>query len=165
MDKIIGLGKAGCALAEEFSAYPEYRIYKILEESKERGVLELGNFPSMDQYEDSLDEVEVSSYLRSVKAGDGVLFILVGGEPITGATLRILKCIKDATINVLYVCPDREMSSTDSRTNDKIAFNVLQEYARSGVLNNLFLSHYPTVETLIGDASIQEYDKKINIEE
>ena len=162
MDKIIGLGKTGCALAEEFTAYPEYRIYKILDESNERGTLELGTYSSMDQYEENVDEAEVSSYLRSVKEGDGVLFILCGGDPITGAALRILKCIKDATINVLYVCPDREMSSTDSRTNDKIAFNILQQYARSGVFNNLFLSHYPTVETLIGDASIEEYDKKIN---
>ena len=29
MDKVIGLGKLGCAIAEELTAYPEYRIYKI----------------------------------------------------------------------------------------------------------------------------------------
>ena len=29
LDKIIGLGKWGCLIAEELTEYPEYRIYKI----------------------------------------------------------------------------------------------------------------------------------------
>ena len=29
MDTVIGLGKAGCAIADKFSQYPQYRIFKI----------------------------------------------------------------------------------------------------------------------------------------
>ena len=29
MQTIIGLGKAGCAIAETFSQFPQYKIYKI----------------------------------------------------------------------------------------------------------------------------------------
>ena len=39
MDKVIGLGKLGCAIAEELSKHPEYRIYKIAPGFEERGSL------------------------------------------------------------------------------------------------------------------------------
>ena len=29
MDTVIGLGKAGCAIADKFSQYPQYKIFKI----------------------------------------------------------------------------------------------------------------------------------------
>ena len=31
MDTVIGLGKAGCAIADKFSQYPQYKIFKIIE--------------------------------------------------------------------------------------------------------------------------------------
>lgn len=162
MDKIIGLGTMGGEIAEEFSAYPEYRIYKIAEESSERGVLELGSYETMEEHERNLDENEVAAYLRSIKKDDEVLLILGGGEPITGATLKILQEIKECELNVLYIAPDRSMSSLDDQRNDKIAFNVLQEYARSGVISQIILVDYPSVEQLIGEVSIQEYNQQIN---
>ena len=162
MDKIIGLGNMGCQIAEEFTAYPEYRIYKITDQSSERGVLELGTYDSMEDYEKNTDENEVASYLRSIKRGDEVLLVLGGGEAISGSTLKVLQTISDSQLNVLYIAPDRGMSSLDDQRNDKIAFNVLQEYARSGVLNQIILVDYPSVEQLIGEVSIQEYNQQIN---
>ena len=29
MDTIIGLGKAGCAIADKFDQYPQYKVFKI----------------------------------------------------------------------------------------------------------------------------------------
>jgi hypothetical protein len=37
MDTIVGLGKTGCGIADELTAYPEYRIYKIGPENPSRG--------------------------------------------------------------------------------------------------------------------------------
>ena len=162
MDKIIGLGQMGCNIAEEFSAYPEYRIYKIMDQSQDRGVLELGSYNSMEDYERNLDENEVTAYLRSIKSNDEVLVVLGGGEAISGAVLKILHCIKDSQLNVLYIAPDRSMSSLDDQRNDKISFNVLQEYARSGAINQIILIDYPSVEQLIGEVSIQNYNQQIN---
>ncbi len=28
MDTIVGLGKAGCAIADKFAQYPQYKIFK-----------------------------------------------------------------------------------------------------------------------------------------
>ncbi|MCS5551657.1 MAG: hypothetical protein NZ811_09100 [Gammaproteobacteria bacterium] len=162
MDKVIGLGKTGCAIAEQLSEHPEYRIYKIGSEIEERGSLSLGCHPDPASYEESLDQEEVSIYLRSIKKKDEVLLVLEGGDPVTGATLKILETIKDSKLNVLYVCPDRLMSSEIQKTSDKISFNVLQEYARSGVFEKIFLIDRNAVENLVGDVSIQEYEHSIS---
>lgn len=162
MDKVIGLGKLGCAIAEELTAYPEYRIYKIDSNIDERGSLTIGEFGDMASYEQMVDVDAVSVYLRSIKKKDEVLLVLEGGDPISGATLKILETIKDAKLNVLYVCPDRQMISETQKRDDKIAFNILQEYARSGIFENIFLINKPDVEEMAGHVPISEYEKTIS---
>ena len=115
----------------------------------------------MEQYEKNLDQDEVSIYLRSIKPGDEILLVVEGGDPVAGATLGILECVKDAKIHVAYVLPDRSMVSQVAKRNDKICFNVFQEYARSGVFEKLFLINKLDVENLMGDVSVQDYEKSI----
>ena len=163
MDKVIGLGRMGCAVAEELSAHPEYRIYKIDADTDERVSLSLGTYSTMDEYERLIDQDEVAIYLRSIKDDDDVLLVVEGGDPVSGAALKILECIKDSRIHVLYICPERDMISQTSKRDDKIAFNIFQEYARSGVFERLFLVRKNNVENLMGDVSVQDYEKSIGI--
>ena len=162
MDKIIGLGKLGCLIAEELTQHPEYRIYKVDVGIKERGSLSLDPQSDMEQYERQFDATAAEVYFRSIKPGDEVLLVMQGGEPVTGCALQLLQTIKDAKLNVLYICPDRHMISGIQKRDDKIAFNIMQEYARSGVLQNIFLVNKYTVESLMGDVSIQNYEKEIS---
>ena len=162
MDKIIGLGRLGCSVAEEFSAYPEYRIYKINTETDERGSLSLDVSSTIDEYERGIDQQEVEVYLRSVKSSDEVLFIVEGGDPISGATLRILETIKDSSVTIMYLCPDRQMISDIQKRDDRIVFGVLQEYARSGAVEGIILVSTPTVEYLVGEVTIDQYEKSIS---
>ncbi len=162
MDKVIGLGKLGCAIAEELTAYPEYRIYKIDGDIDERGSLSIGEYGDMASFEANVDSDEVGVYLRSIKKKDQVLLIVEGGDPISGATLKILETIKDVKLNVLYICPDRQMISEVQKRDDRIAFNVLQEYARSGKFENIFLVDKLKVEELAGHVPVNEYEKTIS---
>tara|TARA_R110002126_G_scaffold63966_1_gene164009 strand:- start:715 stop:1575 length:861 start_codon:yes stop_codon:yes gene_type:complete len=162
LDKVIGLGKLGCAIAEELTAYPEYRIYKIDAEIDERGSFSIGASADMEAYEKNFDSTAAEVYLRSIKPGDSILVIMSGGDPVSGCILRLLECIKDAEINVLYIVPEREMISGVQKRDDKISFNVLQEYARSGVFKSLLLVKKTVVEKLMGDVSIQQYEKNIS---
>ena len=162
MDKVIGIGKLGCAIVEELSHYPEYRVYKIDNGIEERGSLAIPSCANMEEYEKVLDPVEVSIYLRSIKSGDEVLCILGGGDPVTGTALRILETIKDAELNILYISPDRLMSSEIQKRDDKIAFNILQEYARSGAIEKIFLVDKATIEDLMEDAPIHQYEQQIS---
>jgi len=162
LDKVIGLGKLGCAIAEELTAYPEYRIYKIDADIDERGSLSIGTHPDMSEFEAKVDTEEVSVYLRSIKKNDEVLLVVEGGNPISGASLKILETIKDARLNVLYLCPDRQMISETQKRDDKIAFNVLQEYSRSGLFENIFLVSKPKVDELAGEVPVDKYEKTIS---
>jgi len=162
LDKVIGLGKLGCAIAEHLTSYPEYRVYKIDSEIKERGSLSIGEYSGHDDYEYNLDQDEVAVYLRSIKKKDDVLMVVEGGDPTSGAILKILETVKDSKLNVLYIVPDRVMCSEVQRRDDKIAFNVLQEYARSGVFESIFLVHRQAVDNLVGDVSIQEYENSVS---
>ncbi len=162
MDKVIGLGKLGCAITEELTAYPEYRIYKIDADIDQRGSLALGDHQTMDAFEENIDQDEVAVYLRSIKSTDDVLLVVEGGAPISGATLKILETIKDAKLHVLYVSPDREMISEIRKRDDRIAFNILQEYARSGALEKIILVNQPSLDQLVGEVSISEYEKSIS---
>lgn len=162
MDKVIGLGKLGCLVAEELTKHPEYRIYKIDVGIEERGSLALEFQSNMEEYERHFDPTSAEVYFRSIKPGDEVLLILQGGEPLSGCVLRLMHTIKDAKLSVLYICPDRHMISEVQKRDDKIAFNILQEYARSGLLENIFLVNKYTVEGLMGDVSIQNHEKEIS---
>ena len=161
MDKIIGLGKFGCAVAEQLTEHPEYRIYKIAPEISERASLSIGVWEDMEEYEKNVDQNEVEIYLRSIRSTDEVLLILEGGDPVSGAALRILETIQDAKLNILYVCPDRELISEIQKRDDKIAFNILQEYARSGKFERIFLLNKTSAEYLMGDVSIQDYEHSL----
>ncbi len=162
MDKVIGLGKLGCAIAEELTAYPEYRIYKIDGDIDERGSLSIGRHKDMRSYESELDTEDVEIYLRSIKKKDKVLMILEGNDPIAGAALKVLQTVNHATLNVLYVVPDHQMISETQKRDDKIAFNVLQEYARSGVFANIFLVNKPQIEELAGEVPIDKYEQTLS---
>jgi len=161
MDKVIGIGETGCRLADELSEHPEYRIYKIRTGAKERGTLSIDTHGDMEEYEKNFDAEEAYIYLRSIKKDDDVLVVVGGGAPINGILLRLLESIHHANLNVLYVCPDRTMTSQVERRDDKIAFNVLQEYARSGILAQLLLVDKPTVEKYVGEVSIHDYEQSI----
>jgi hypothetical protein len=162
MDKIIGLGTLGCSIAEELSTHPEYRIYKIGSDIDERASLSIGQYGSIEEYEREVDVGSVEIYLRTIKENEPVLVILGGGDPIAGAVLKILEVIKDAQINVLYICPDRGMISEIQKRDDKISFNVLQEFARSGMFEKIFLVDKALVEESMGEVAVQDYEKSVS---
>ena len=54
MDTIVGLGKAGCAIAEKFAKYPQYKVFKIDSEgldSKNKNNYVLTKQNSPEEYE------------------------------------------------------------------------------------------------------------------
>ena len=55
--------------------------------------------------------------------------------------INVLEKIKDRNINILYVRPDVELLTGMRFSQEKVTFNVLQEYARSGLFKNIVLVH------------------------
>ena len=158
MDTIIGLGAAGCRIADGFAKYPQYDVYKIDVGLSGQNCFPMPHKLSPEDYEKSVPDL---SHFFSEIDGE-ILFVVGGGGKISGATLQILKQLQHCTLNVLYVKPyERALTKTGFLQNH-VAFHVLQEYARSGIFKNIYLVDNQVLEKLVGDVSILEYNDKLN---
>lgn len=154
---IIGLGKGGCNLADLFSQYPEYKVYKIDTGIKGKNCF---NFPickTIEEYEEKVPEFNQLSKLKGE-----TLFVLCGGGNISGAALRLLEKIKHTKVSLLYIRPDINLISNEIATKDRTIFNILQEYTRSGLLEKMTIISNPQVEELLGGLSVLEYYDSLN---
>ena len=91
-----------------------------------------------------------------------VLFIVCGAGKISGSILRILETIKNCQINVVYILPDTQLLSELSQMRNKISYNILQQYARSGLLKRMYIIGNPSIESIIGNVPIVGYYDKLN---
>jgi len=155
--KVVGLGKAGCAIAAALSKFPQYTVYKFDTDVHGENCFPLAAKKTHEEYDKDcpiFPEVE--------KIDGEVLFILAGSGKISGASLRILQQFKNANVTVLYIQPDVTLLAETEATQEKIVRNILQEYARSGLLERIYLVANPLVEACIGDVPIMGYYESLN---
>jgi hypothetical protein len=160
METVIGLGGVGCRIADKFKAYSQYRVYKIDSEiQKDKDCLQIPKFSNPEEYETK--DLKIANFLKNIKGG--ILFIVSGASITSGASLVILeKLNKNCKINILYVKPEVELLSETKFLQEKIAFNIFQEYARSNVFNRIFLASNDSLSSLVEDASVFDYYPRIN---
>jgi hypothetical protein len=158
---VVGLGSAGCAIADTFAEYPQYNIFKIdvgLQGLKKDGIY---NFPELADYQDY--EEKCPSFKSFFKAVSGdVIFVLAGSGKISVACLRILEALKDCNVHVIYIRPELELLSGNAKMAESICFNVLQEYARSGLLNRISLIENKRVREVLGPVPLRSVLPRIN---
>lgn len=160
--KVVGLGKFGCGVADQFRQYPEYKVFRISSDLSIKNSFYIQPEKNIEEYENNFDDMEANLFFKRFAKDEEVIFILQGGDPVTGATLSILEKIKHARVTILYIKPDKDVSSVIQKRDDKIVYNVLQEYTRSGLLNKMFILEKSRVEEMIGDVPISEYEKSIH---
>ena len=161
MQTIIGLGQAGCNIADKFSQYPQYTVYKIdvgLKKKPRHYALKQHDHP--EQYEANCPNL--SRFFKGV-SDDEILFITSCGF-VSAASLRILEVLKkkNCKISILYVKPDISLLPQLKVLNEKVLFGVLQEYARSNVFERIYLADNAVLTEIIGDVPIREYHDRLN---
>lgn len=160
MQTIIGLGQAGCNLADKFNQHPEYKIYKIDVGLKDKGCFNLSLQNTPEEYEEKCPVLKIRAFLKSIEGE--VLFITSCGN-VSGASLRILEQLKNnCEISVLYIKPDVSFLSEIKTLQDNLIFNVLQEYARSAVFEKIYLVDNENLSDIVGDVPIREYYNHLN---
>ena len=161
MDKIVGLGQAGCNITKAFETYPQYECYYFDTEpcDAERFVL-VAKQESHEDYEEACPSYE--SELEGL-SGD-VLFILGGGGSISGMCLRLLEQISKKTnsINILYIKPDASLMGETKQLQERVTYMVLQEYTRSGVFKQMMIIDNSELENILGELPIIGYYDKLN---
>ena len=161
MDTIVGLGRAGCAIADKFSSYPQYKIFKIDSEGiekKSKNCYLLPKHGDPEEYEKSVRSMK--TFFKG--ATQDVLLVLSGSGLVSGAALQILKSLQGRNINILYIKPDIEFLGHVNILQERTVRNVLQEYTRSGIFERMFLIDNLKVEQVIGEVPIVGYYDKLN---
>ncbi len=154
MYSVVGVGKGAENLIDSFKQYKEYKTYFLDEEV-------LGDFSSMEEYEDNFPVTAVKRKLKGITKKSEVLYVVEGGENISGASLRILEILKKASVTILYIVPDRGVLNEQKKQNESLTFGAFQDIVRSGDLDQIILVDLERVEAFLGDIPLENYDKAL----
>ena len=156
---IIGLGKAGCAVADTFAKYPQYDVYKIDAGLQGERCFDVKPQNGPEEYEANFPPMQ--AFFEGVK---GEALLVIGGSgDISSICLRVMEQITPScAINVLYIRPDVELLSGVKKMHEKVTYNVLQEYTRSGQIRGMCLVSNPELENILDNVPIMGYYDKLN---
>lgn len=155
---VIGLGEAGCNIAEKFEGSEHFNVKLIDVDIEGDNCLSLQKQNTPEQYERNFPDI--SDFLSDVD--EYVFFFVGGGGKISGASLRLLNQIKDRKIYIFYIRPDLQLMSETEKLQDNLVFNVMQEYTRSGVFNGTILIDNNNIETLLENNPVIGYYDNLN---
>ena len=153
---VIGLGKAGSNIAKGFSKFPQYETYSI--DTVKEADITIKKRKNHEDYDENFPNLK-----RKLKFSNQEVYVVVAGSgQISGGILRLLQQIQNNKITVVYIQPDLALASEVQQTQEKIVRNVLQEYARSGLVDAIWLVDNTCLERSIGEISIIGYYDTLN---
>jgi len=154
---IVGLGKSGCNIARAFSKFPQYTTCGI--DTTKDADITIKKRKNHEDYDKNFPNLR-----RKLKfSGEEILVIVCGAGQISGGILRLLEQLKDGNkITALYIQPDLSLLSEIQQIQEKIVRNILQEYARSGAIEAVWLLDNQLVEKGVGDVPILGYYDVLN---
>lgn len=158
MINIIGLGEMGCDLADEFAKHDTYDIYKIgigLSKTKRSRGLKKEKTP--EKYEENCPPMK--HFFKELK-GRSIL-IVNGGEQTALSSLKILEQTRPWSTTVVYIQPDKSALNEETKKSERVVFNILQEYARSGAISKILLFSIPKIEEAMGEVPIIGYKESL----
>ena len=150
---VIGLGQAGQNICESVANMSNIRTV-ILDAGKG-----IPKSVSHESYEQNVPKLG-----KKLKLGreQDVWFVVCGAGMIASATLAILEQIQDRNVRVALISPDPFLLSKTQTKHNKVVWNVLQEYARSGMINSVYLFSNRYMESFIGQGTIDDLYTNIN---
>tara|TARA_B100000131_G_scaffold90220_1_gene86930 strand:- start:19839 stop:20672 length:834 start_codon:yes stop_codon:yes gene_type:complete len=155
--RVLGLGSAGCRIAQKFSSFPEYSTTCIDVENA-----------GYDNFIKILKQQDHESYEKNyTKLGlnfseDQLLLVLSGAGAISGCVLRLLEELKTNKIKILYIKPAEEDMSSLASAQNRVVSQVLQQYTRSGVIEEFCFVSNEKIEALTPHISLKNYWGSIN---
>jgi hypothetical protein len=159
MTTVIGLGNAGCNIADLLSQYSEYSCYKFdVGLKKGKYTFPLKESEKLEDYEQKMPSPR--PFLKAVRGN--ILFIMSGGGKVSSCALRILEAVRKNKVTVLYIRPELSLLSDTQVTLERMTYGVLQEYARSGLFEQLILASNAELDNILGGLTLKEYESSIN---
>ena len=161
MKNILALGTAASTIVDKLSSYPNYEIYKINNFEEEGNICKIPELESPEEYENL--KISSNDPLLS-KIQKEVTFFVCGASTSSALSLKVLELLhkKGVKIKVVYFLPEMDFLSEQQTLQEKVVRNVLQEYARSGLFQDITMVSNRTLEGLVGEVSIIDYYDEIN---
>lgn len=160
MKTIICLGSRACDIGEKFENNKNYIVKLIDKDIEGDNCFALKQEKTPEEYEKNTPDFK--SFFSDIS--NNILFTVSGDSDVVSCSLKILEQIKDKQITILFLYPDIDFLNNNNILQNKIAFKVLQEYARSGLFKEIILIDEKAVESSLGDVPVtQVYDSYINL--
>ena len=163
MKNILGIGTAGCNVIEQLSEYPVYECYYISNEIEKtsKNAFSLPVHTGPEEYE-SMSMTKLHRWLAKIKGQCTV--VLCGASDSTGITLRALEKLhkNKVKIKIVYFMPETEVLSESKVLHERSAMGILQNFARSGLFEEMCLVSNLSLEELAGSTNVFDYYKQIN---
>lgn len=152
MSKVLALGRVGRVFAEKLNELSN-NLYDC-------HVVDLNGNDSPEEVEGI--EMDFAEFDEWIDGASGVLCITSGADSEAALTLRHLERIRNLKIQVAYIRPDLSTLSGVHKLHERTVRHVLQEYARSGMFEVIWLFDYMKIEeTIAGEMNIATYDEQI----
>ena len=159
MTAVVGLGNAGCNVADLLSQYSQYSCYKIdVGLKKSKYSFPLKECEKIEDYEQKMPSPR--AFLKGIK--EDVLFVMAGGGKVSSCALRILESLRKNKIMILYIRPEITLLNETQRKLERMTYQILQEYARCALFDNLILVSNSEIENIMGGLPLKEYHSSIN---
>ena len=152
---IVGFGTGGSKIARCFQKYDKYTVHTIDYTGADY------IYPRCNTIEEA-EERAPDLFKLKEKVGDEVLFVCCGGGVISGGLLATLQQFGGKKIKFLYVRPDMSFLNAQAKLRERMVFGVMQEYARSGVIDHIYLFSNADMAQVIDGLSIIEYYPTLN---
>ena len=162
MEVIIGLGTVGCKIASKFENYKEYEVYKIEPgKKKEKKLLLLEEYQTPEEYEKNVPKT--GNFFRGINSRN-VTFVLCGASLPAACSLVLMERLKKKgnRISVIYVYPEVDLLGETKVLHEKVVRNVLQQYARSGALERIYLVSNVEMESMTENLTVMNYYDTLN---
>jgi len=155
---VIGLGGTGCEIARLFEEYPQYNVHYV-----DTDISGASNHSLLTSSTMEAAEQNTPNFIKLVaELKDEVVFITAGGGITSGSTLAILEQIKHLQVTVVYIKPDINFLNVMAKQRERVVHGVLQQFARAGLLKQIYLVDNAKIAEILGGLSINEYHRKIN---
>jgi hypothetical protein len=160
MISIVGIGNGASQIAEKFSETKNYNVYTLNSSVSRRSKykFKLKTYDTAEEYEKNIPDVV--KFFADID--EHVQVFVMGSSFSSNYTLGILEQIKDKKIDVFYIQPDAELMTGIPKLLDKVVFSILQQYARSGLLNAFTPLSNVFIERSLGNIPIKTYYDTIN---
>ena len=160
MISIVGVGNAACEIAKNFKTQKNYNVYLLGSnvERQSKYQYRLQEFENPEEYEENVPDL--TDFFSNVD--DIVQVFIVGASYSSNYSLGILQQLSHKSIQVFYIKPDIELLTGTPRLIENMTFGVLQEYARSGVFENMTIISNLEIENMSPDISIKNYYQSLN---